>query len=111
MLKKLALSALIITATSSAAFGATKLNPWQAKALKIVKAEKKVLDAKWRSPESNVLYVSMAPDGSRRDGFAEYLCMTFAEAGAPEGELKSVFIYDPLNYESGNQMMGMAACR
>lgn len=111
MLKKFALSALIVTAAGSTAFSAAKLNTWQVKALKIVKNEKKVLDANWRAPENNVLYVSMAPDGSRRDGFAQYLCMVFAKAGAPEGELKTVFIYDPVNYESGNQWMGMAACR
>lgn len=110
-MKRLIIAILIASAAASAAVSAGKPNAWQTKALKAVKAEKKVLDATWRAPETNVLYVSMMPDGSRRDGFAQYLCMLFTTAGAPEGELKTVFIYDPVNFESGNQSMGMAACR
>lgn len=110
-MKKLIITALLIATGATAALAAPKVNAWQAKALKAIKGEKLVIDAKWRMPESNVLWVSMAPDGTRRDGFAQMLCMEFAKSGAPEGDLKTVYIYDPANYESGNQSMGMAACR
>ena len=94
-----------------------KLQPWQKKALALVKQEKKVLDAFWRDPAHNVLFVAMKPDGTSRDGFAQYLCMQLKSAGAPEGKLNSVFIYDPETYRkyvektgSGSKM-GWAFCR
>ncbi len=109
-MKVLAL-ATAVALTATAAQAAT-LQKWQKKALKDVKAEKTVLDAKWRMPETNVLWVAMAPDGGSRDGFADYLCMVLADSGAPEGDLKTVFIYDPSTYEAGaGSAMGMAACR
>lgn len=103
--------ATLIAVTSATTASADKPNAWQTKALKVIKAEKTVLDAKWRMPEANVLWVSMTPDGSRRDGIAQFLCLEFNGAGAPEGDLKTVFIYDPANFQSGGKDMGMAACR
>lgn len=91
------------------------VQPWQARALKMVKAEKQVLDARWKSPSVNMLHVAMQPDGGSRNGFAEYLCMMFKQAGGPDG-LKSVYIYDPATYNayknggSGSDI-GLAACR
>ncbi len=92
------------------------LKPWQEKALQLIKQEKKVLDARWKMPSRNVLHVAMKPDGTRHDGFAEYLCMLFGDAGAPKGELKSVFIFDPATYKAyleggSGRHMGMALCR
>lgn len=99
------------------AAAAEKLKPWQEKALKLVKQEKRVLDAFWRMPSRNVLYVAMQPDGGRKDGFAEYLCMLLADAGAPKGQMKMVQIYDPATFRAyrektgSGRSMGMAACR
>ncbi|WP_321383596.1 hypothetical protein [Rhizobium sp.] len=107
----LIMSALMAAVFAGPASADVKLKPWQSKALKAVKSEKKVVDAKWRSPENNMLWVAMQPDGSLRDGFAQYLCLVPMNAGAPEGDLKTVWIYDPANFESGIQKMGMAACR
>lgn len=85
---------------------------WQKKALNLVKEEPKVLDAKWRDTQTNVLWVAMEPDGTPRDGFAQMLCMTFIKAGAPEGDLKTIWIYDRRGFADGGQKaMGMAACR
>lgn len=83
---------------------------WQTGALKEVKSEKTVLDAKWRMPSENVLWVSMAADGSSRDGFAEYLCGILSDTG-PSDALKTVWIYDPATYKNGGNPMGKAACR
>jgi len=106
------LALLVSVAFTNQAFAAQKLKPWQTKALKLIKKEKKVVKAKWRSPGANVLYVALQPDGTSRNGFAQYLCMVLPDAGAPKGELKSIFIYDPETYESGGgSVMGMAACR
>ena len=94
-----------------------ELKPWQKKALALVKKEKKVLDAFWRDPEHNVLFVTMEPNGTRRDGFAQYLCMQVMSAGAPKGKLNSIWIYDPETFRkyvdktgSGSEM-GWAFCR
>lgn len=69
-MKPMIVAALIIT-TAAPASAETTLVKWQIAALKFVKAEKSVIDARWRLPEANVLWISMAADGSRRDGFAE----------------------------------------
>jgi len=89
---------------------ATDLQPWQTEALKLVKAEKKVVNALWKDPVMNVLHVTMKANGTRRDGYAEYLCMLFSDAGAPK-DLKSIMIYGAKTYEERRQEMGMAACR
>ena len=102
---------LALVAFTQTAVAEDAPQPWQAKALKTVKQEKKVIDARWRSAESNMLWVAVQPDGSNRDGFAQYLCMIFNKAGAPEGELKTVWIYDPASFEDGGKQIGMAACR
>lgn len=101
------IAAILVVATPLAAHAAAD---WQRKALSAVKAEKTVLDAKWRMPNQNVLWVAMAADGSSRDGFAEYLCEVITEA-APDGSLKTVWIYDPASYKAGGTAMGKAACK
>ena len=93
-----------------------ELKPWQKKALALVKKEKKVLDAWWRDPEHNVLFVAMQPDGGRKDGFAEYICILLGHAGAPKGKLRSVYIYDPetfRRYKDGGvgDHIGWGFCR
>lgn len=108
--------ALLIAVTFAAQANSEELKPWQTKALKLVKAEKQVLDARWRSPSVNMLHVAMKFDGSAHNGFAEYLCMIFNPSGAPEGDLKSVYIFDPATYDAyknggSGTSMGLAACR
>lgn len=103
--------AVLFTIVAASTGFAADLAPWQTKALKLVKAEKTVVDAKWRMADQNVLWVAMQPDGSSRDGFAQYLCMTLNDAGAPTGTLKTIFVYDPESFKSSGRQMGMAACR
>jgi len=94
-----------------------KLKPWQIKALQLLKQEKKVLDAWWRMPSRNILFIAMRPDGTRKDGFAEYVCMLLADTGAPKGKLKIVEVHDPATFQAykehtgSGSSMGMAACR
>jgi len=107
----------IIAALALPATAAEDLKPWQKKALELVKKEKKVLDAFWRMPSRNILFIAMKPDGSRKDGFAQYVCMLLADAGAPKGELKMVEVHDPATFRAYREKtgsggsMGMAACR
>lgn len=53
-----------------------------------VKKEPKVLDATITS--ANVLYVSMANNGSRRDGFADYLCQVKSDFNTTVTRIKIV---------------------
>lgn len=48
-------------------------------ALNAVKKEKKVKEA--IMTEANVLYVAVIDDGTRRDGYAEYLCAVLKDYG------------------------------
>ena len=58
----------------------TNTNKNNEKALIEIRKEKKVKEA--IITEANVLYVSVADDGTRRDGFAEYLCQILKENGS-----------------------------
>lgn len=109
MMVRIATIALATLLSFAGVSAAQKTEPWQKKALQKVKSENAVLDPKWRMPETNVLWVAMAADGTRRDGLAQYFCMLLMMAG-PADEMKSVWIYDPSSYENGGTAMGMAAC-
>ena len=91
------------------------LTAWHNTALATVKEEKSVLDAYWRNPQNNILHVARQFDGSRHDGFAQYLCLTINKGDAPADTLKTIWIYDPINYEraktTSGEAMGMAVCR
>ena len=61
MYKRLIAFALILLAATVPAWLKQPLKLWQQKALSLVKKEKEVLDAFWRNPERNVLFVAMKP--------------------------------------------------
>lgn len=50
-------------------------------ALSAIKKEKKVKEA--IITDANVLYASVVDDGTRRDGYAEYLCQVLKDYGVP----------------------------
>ena len=56
----------------------------KAMALEAVRAEPKVKDAEWLDG-SPVLWVGVVPDGTSRDGFAEYICEVLRERHASQG--------------------------
>ncbi|MDF7817400.1 hypothetical protein P1X15_07335 [Runella sp. MFBS21] len=62
--------------------------PNKDKALTEIKKEPKVLDAV--ITESNVLYASVKDDGTRRDGYAEYLCQVLKDNGLTNVRVKIV---------------------
>jgi len=86
-----------------------KLEPWQEKAIKLVKKEKKIIDARWSM--AGILWVSMKDDGSRRDGYAEYLCMVLNNAGKPKGRIIVISIFDHAAMQRGDlRKIGRAGC-
>lgn len=65
---------------------------WRETATELVRQEKTVMDAMFTQPIS--LWVSMIDDGSRRDGFASYLCMVLHDAGMQSGDFVVIKIWD-----------------
>lgn len=58
------------------------------KALAEIRKEPKVFEA--IITDANVLYVSVTDDGTRRDGYASYLCEILRENGAKASRVKVV---------------------
>jgi hypothetical protein len=65
---------------------------WRDRAIPIVKSEPKVVDAMFSQRKS--LWVSVRDDGSRRDSFADYICLTLSDAEMPTGESVIITIWD-----------------
>ncbi|WP_218376910.1 hypothetical protein [Chitinophaga sp. sic0106] len=62
-------------------------NPRNRKALYMVQDEAKVTDAKFID---NILYVKVIDDGTRRDGYAQYLCLLLREYRSTIHQVKVV---------------------
>lgn len=63
-------------------------NPNNQKALAEIKKEPKITEA--IITDANVLYVSVVDDGTKRDGYAQYLCQVLAEYNATTKWVKVV---------------------
>ena len=49
---------------------------------------------------------------SRRDGFADYLCLVLSEAGRPQGEFTAITIWDAAAIRAGDlREIGKAYCQ
>lgn len=69
-------------------------NSWRLKAVDEVSKEKLVFEAMFPNNSTSSFWVSMRDDGSRRDGFAEYLCLVLKETGMPVGKFVTIRIWD-----------------
>lgn len=67
---------------------------WRETALRTVLDEPSVVEAMFPNDSRSSFWASMRDDGSRRDGFAEYLCLTLFDAGMPKGEFLVIRIWD-----------------
>ncbi len=78
-------------------------------ALNEVLSESKVVDAAWgEGAPGAVLYAGLKDDGTRRDGYAEYLCLVLADHGLRGG---MVYVVDYRNFSRGaRQRLGHAQC-
>lgn len=65
---------------------------WRDVATEAVLKEKSVIDAMFTQRIS--LWVSMRDDGSRRDGFASYLCVVLHNSGMESGDFVVIRIWD-----------------
>lgn len=89
---------------------AQKLGGKQA-ALNQIKKEKKVKEA--IMTEANVLYAAVIDDGTRRDGYAEYLCSVLKEYGVAMRVkvVKFSSTNDPKRNNAYGILLGEALCK
>lgn len=81
------------------------------KALTEIRKEKKVAEA--IITDANVLYVSVKDDGTRRDGYAEYLCQILKENGSTISWVKVTKVgstNDPNKDNAYGVLLGEAHC-
>ena len=83
---------------------------WRDAALSEIAADDLVVEAMF--PQDRSLWVSVRPDGTNRDGLAEYFCVLTSMAGRPAGEFVVVRVLEA--YKLANDEMetiGRAECR
>lgn len=100
---------LVIAAPFSV--GATDYVPdgWRKAALVEIAKEPKVEEAMWSQAIS--LWASVRDDGSRRDGYADYLCMLMLDAGKSDDDFVVVHIWDHSAMQAGDlREIGKADC-
>lgn len=97
----LTLSTLILAHTAAAAPTQEQLDA----ALIEVKAEEKVFDASWQDTSIPSLNARLFDDGSRRNGYAGYLCMLIAEHGINGGAVRIIDVVRPDN------VLGQSVCK
>lgn len=82
------------------------------KALNEIRKEEKVEEA--IITDENVLYVSVKDDGTRRDGYAEYLCQILKENGSTVNWVKITKVgstNDPNKDNAYGVLLGDAYCK
>lgn len=85
--------------------------PWWPDAISLLLKENKrtIVEAKFTGPAS--LWVSVRDDGSRRDGFAQYVCVEIMGAGMEPGDFYVVHIWDAAQLARGRMVeLGRSEC-
>lgn len=103
-------AALAIYLLGAGGAAAIETASWQNEALSLVRAEKQIREVLWNTPAD--LWVSMSDDGSRRDGFAEYLCLAVYEGTSiPDQTYFLIHIWAAQAMKAGNLTeIGRAPC-
>lgn len=102
---------MLATMLAPEARAADQLADWQRQAVEQIRSRKGVIDARWRFPKKNALWVNVEPDRYHADIFAHYLCDTLKDVGTPKGEVTKIWIFDPASYRDNGWPMGTAECR
>lgn len=74
---------------------------WKENALQAMRDEKSVFEAIFPDGSNNSFWASMRDDGTRRDGFAEYLCLVLFDSGMPKGSFLVIHIWDAAETSAG----------
>ena len=86
--------AVAVSAGCSAAVAQTADDSWRESAVQTVLEEPSVVEAMFPNDAPSSFWASVRDDGSRRDGLAEYLCLTLYDSGMPAGDFVVVRIWD-----------------
>jgi hypothetical protein len=104
------LFALLLSAPSLALADYRPQSDWEHEALAVMRRENKsVIETMF--PRRGSLWASMRDNGSRRDGYAQTICMQLNEAGKPRSEMVIVRIWDAAAMARGElREIGRADC-
>lgn len=84
---------------------------WKENALQAVRDEKTVVEAIFPQGSNNSFWASMRDDGTRRDGFAEYICLVLHDSGMPKGSFLVIHIWNAAEMAKGNMReIGRSEC-
>lgn len=75
--------------------------PWMTKALGLLRTEPKIVESLFNQDSPRSLWVSVEDDGTRRDGYAEYLCLVLYDAEMPVGGYTVIHVYDAAAMTAG----------
>ncbi len=99
VVSKMKIILMVIAAFSvTTVVSATRLEAWQRETLALIKHRKGVIEARWRSPEKNALWVSVELGTYYAESITYDICKLLKDAGSPEEGTTNVFIFDPLSY-------------
>lgn len=86
--------ALAMGASCSAVSAQAADDSWREGAVQIVLEEPSVVEAMFPNDAPHSFWASMLDDGTRRDGYAEYLCLTLNHSGMPADDSVVISIWD-----------------
>lgn len=81
-------------AVKAAANAAAETTAWREEAINAIRQEPKVADASWPNGNGPSLWITMRDDGTRRDGYAESMCLILGQHGMQAGDFIVIHIYD-----------------
>lgn len=109
--RKLFAGALMIVCASTAS-NANEKNNWKLKSTQEVRNEKSVVEAMFPDNSNSSFWVSVRDDGSRRDGYADYLCLVLKDSGMPKGKFIVIKIWDAYSMAAGKfKEIGRSECK
>lgn len=73
-------------------------------AMQEIMSEKNVLDASWGPYKGPSLYVSVKDDGTKRDGFAQYLCLILKDHGISSVIIHVMKPVDMRNFDTSKDL-------
>lgn len=106
------LSLLIVFAIASCKSGKPEDNPNNKAALEEIRKEPKVVEAMMN--DTDVLYVSVYDDGTRRDGYASYICQILKEHSSTISRVKVMkagSTNDPNKDNAYGVLLGESFCK
>lgn len=104
--------AFALGCSSEATTTTTETSPANEEVLAAMMAEPKIKDAYIN--DANVLYVQVADDGTKRDGYAEYLCQVAKDKGVSLFKVRVMKVNtfnDPNRYNAYGVLLGETTCQ